>query len=119
MMIETTSVTVGIPVGDLEEATRWYARVLEAGADLEPVEGIVEFEVRDGFWLQLFEGTGGSGEAVVRLGVRNIDGARERLLGLGLSVDEVERIPGVIDLCELADPWGNRLSLYQVPPGPS
>jgi catechol 2,3-dioxygenase-like lactoylglutathione lyase family enzyme len=113
-MIETTSITVGIPVGELEEATRWYARLLDAGPDIEPVEGIVEFEVRDGVWLQLFEGSGGSGESVIRLGVPDVDAARERLGGLGFEVGEVERVPGVIAFCDIADPWRNQLSLYQV-----
>ncbi|HJV04616.1 MAG TPA: VOC family protein [Actinomycetota bacterium] len=118
-MIETTSVTVGIPVADLEEAIRWYTRLLDAGSDIEPVEGVVEFEVRDGFWLQLFEGAGGSGEAVIRLGVLDIDAARERLVGIGLEVGEIERIPNVIAFCDLMDPWGNGLSLYQVLPAAS
>jgi hypothetical protein len=88
--------------------------LLDTGPDIEPVEGIVEFEVREGIWLQLFEGRGGSGKAVLGLGVRNVDAARERLVAMDIPVGEVERIPGVIASCDLTDPWGNRLSLYQV-----
>jgi catechol 2,3-dioxygenase-like lactoylglutathione lyase family enzyme len=117
-MIETTSVTVGIPVGDLREAIRWYGRVLDTRPDIEPVEGVVELEVRDGFWLQLFEEGSGSGEAMIRFGVGDIDAARERLAGLGIEVGRVERVPGVIAFCDFSDPWGNRLSLYQVLSGP-
>jgi hypothetical protein len=113
-MIETTSVTIGMPVGRMDEAIGWYRRLLGTGPDIEPVEGIVEFEVREGFWLQLSEGRGGSGGAVLSLGVRNVDAARERLVGMEIPVGEVERIPGVIAFCDLTDPWGNRLSLYQV-----
>jgi catechol 2,3-dioxygenase-like lactoylglutathione lyase family enzyme len=112
-MIETTSITVGFLVSDLAEAIRWYTALLDAEPDLEPVEGIAEFEVREGFWLQLSEGSGGS-EAVLGLGVRNVDAARERLVGMGIPVGEVERIPGVIAFCDFTDPWGNGLSLYQV-----
>jgi hypothetical protein len=113
-VIETTSVTIGMPVGRMDEAVNWYAELLDTGPDIEPVEGIVEFEVREGIWLQLFEGRGGSGKAVLGFGVRNVDAARERLVGMDIPVGEVERIPGVIAFCDLTDPWGNRLSLYQV-----
>ena len=44
-MIETTSITIAIPVGNLEEATRWYAELLKDQPDIEPVGGIREFEV--------------------------------------------------------------------------
>ncbi len=113
-MIETTSITVGIPVGDLDDATAWYGRLLEAEPDIKPVEGILESEVRDGFWLQLFEAEGGSGEAVVRFGVREIEAATGRLREVGIEVGEVERVEGVIAFCDFADPWGNVLSLYQI-----
>ena len=113
-MIETTSITVGVPVGDLEEATRWYTRVLNAGPELEPVRGIREFEVRPGTWLQLMEEADAPGGATFRLGVRDIHGQRRRLIDLGLEVSEVEDVDGVILLCDFADPWANRLSLYQV-----
>jgi hypothetical protein len=113
-MIQTTSVTVGIPVGDLADATAWYGRLLEAEPDIEPVEGILEYEVRDGFWLQISEGERGSGEAVIRFGVRDIEAARGRLIEAGIEVGDVERIDGLIALLDFVDPWRNNLGFYQV-----
>ena len=110
-----TSVTIGLPVASLPDASAWYARLLGRTADLEPVAGIEEFEPVPGCWLQLFEGAPGQGcQCVVRFGVTDIQAARGRLLGIGIPVSPVERVDGVIAFCDLADPWGNQLSLYQV-----
>jgi hypothetical protein len=80
--------------------------------DLSPADGVVEFRIVAGCWLQLYEGTGGV-EGVFRFGVADIEGARSRLLELGVAVSPVEELPGVIAYCEFTDPYGNRLSPYQ------
>jgi len=113
-MIETTSMTVGIQVGDLEQAKAWYGRLLDATPDIEPVEGILEYEVHAGFWLQISRGDQSSGGSVVRFGVRDIESARKRLIDNGVVVGEIERIEGIIALLDLRDPWDNQLSFYQV-----
>lgn len=58
-----TSVTVGIPVPGLSEATEWYGRFLGPRPGITPAPGIREFETVPRFWLQLFvsEELGGSG----------------------------------------------------------
>ena len=106
--------TVGVPVPDLGEARAWYTRVLGREPDLAPVPRIVEFEVVPGSWLQLVERPP-AGEAawVFRIGVGDIEAERTRLLALGVGVDPVERIEGVIAYCDYRDPYGNRLSAYQ------
>jgi hypothetical protein len=110
-----TSVTIGLPVASLPDASAWYARLLDRTSDLEPVPGVEEFEPIPGCWLQLFEGPPGQGCAgVVRFGVTDVQAERARLVGLGIPVGPIERVEGVIAFCDLTDPWGNQLSLYQV-----
>src|SRR5919108_257163 len=106
--MKVTSTTVGIPVSDVETTRRWYERIFELEPDVEPAEGIYEYELSPGSWLQLFQGASGSSEHIFRLGVEDVDGERDRLLRLGVSVHEIERIEGVIAFCEFADPVGNR-----------
>ena len=110
-----TSVTIGVPVRDLDTACRWYESLLEReGPDLRPAPGIVEYEV-GGCWLQLFEGEAGAGGWVLRIGVPELGAERRRLIALGIAAGEVVEIEGVIAFCDLRDPDGNRLSLYTVP----
>ncbi len=106
----TTSVTIGVPVRDLDAARAWYERVLGKVADIEPDPGIVEFEVHPGSWLQLYVGD----RTVFRIGVKDVEAARDRLVTMGIGVGPIERVEGVIAFVEFSDPDGNHLSLYQV-----
>jgi len=54
-MTTIRSVTVGIPVGDLNAAIAWYRQLVEKGEELEPAPGVWEHEVMPSVWLQLFE----------------------------------------------------------------
>jgi lactoylglutathione lyase len=112
--MRATSITVGVPVSDVDKSGRWYERTLGIGPHIEPVGGIHEYEVASGCWLQLFEGETSSSDHVFRIGVEDIEAERHRLLSLGVAVQETERVEGVIAFCEFVDPDRNRLSLYQV-----
>lgn len=108
----TTSITVGIPVSDLARSRAWYDRLVGHPPDLEPVPGIVEYKV-GAIWVQLHQAQPTGGEWVLRFGVDDVDAERDRLRGLGLAVPEIEEVPGVIRIFDVADPDGNRLSFYR------
>lgn len=108
------SVTIGLPVSDLGASVEWYRRVLQLDEpDLEPAEGVIEFKV-GAVWLQLVlepDGPPGAG-AILRLGVPDVTAERVRLAGLGVAVGGLERIDGVLEYFDFADPDGNPLSFY-------
>jgi len=114
-MVQVTSVTVGQPVADLGAARRWYEAVLELGApDLEPVDGVVEYDL-GAVWLQLGEADDGRrGGTVLRVGVPDVHAERSRLLAMGIEVGEVQVVEGVVAFVDLEDPDGNPLSFYSV-----
>ncbi len=95
---------------DLDVARAWYGRVLGKVTHIEPAPGILEFEVHPGSWLQLHEGD----QAVFRIGVKDLEAIRDRLVTMGIEVGPIERVEGVIAFCDFSDPDGNHLSLYQV-----
>lgn len=108
------SVTVGLPVTDLERSVEWYRRTFELDdPDLEPAEGIVEFRV-GGIWLQLGRADSAVAGAatVVRFGVQDVAAERARLAGLGIPVGDLDRVDGILEYFDFTDPDGNRLSLY-------
>jgi lactoylglutathione lyase len=111
--VDPTSVTVAIPVGDLQAARAWYDGVLGRRAELEPVAGIAEYEF-GGTWVQLVEGQVGLAGWRLRYGVADLDAERARLQRLGVSPGAVETVPGVIRFFGFTDPDGNQLSCYQV-----
>jgi lactoylglutathione lyase len=114
--MEIESVTLGLPVADLDAAARWYGRVLDlAGPDLEPADGVVEFQVGP-IWLQLgaepTERTGA--EVVLRFGVADAAAEHARLVGLGVQTGPLEHVPGAVDYFDFRDPDGNVLSVYSL-----
>jgi predicted enzyme related to lactoylglutathione lyase len=111
--MRATSITVAIPVSDLSVAIAWYDAVLDRTAELEPVPGIVEYEL-SGTWIQLVGGRRGSPGWVLRYGVEDIELERDRLKGLGIEPGDIETVPGVISFFDLRDPDDNELSAYQV-----
>lgn len=109
-----TSVTIGIPVSNLSQAQLWYEALLQKDrADFKPGQGVLEYQVGH-VWLQLYEGVVKLNDWIFRIGVSDIQAERSRLLALGLSVGEIEEVPGVVAYCDFRDPDNNRLSLYTV-----
>ncbi|MEM9194204.1 MAG: VOC family protein [Myxococcota bacterium] len=111
-------VTVGVPVPQLDEARQWYATLI--GRDvptLTPADGVFEFLIADGAWLQLFATEPAEfspSPTIVRLQTDDIDRESQRLAGVGVEVGEIVRIPDVVAFVEFTDPYGNGVGLYQV-----
>ncbi|MGO4783742.1 VOC family protein [Cryobacterium sp. W22_MBD10_FK3] len=114
--MKLTSVTVGMPVQDLEQAERWYRRVFELSEPaISPAPGVVEVPM-GAIDLQL------SGEPVARSGARNtlrvgVENAAaeyERLSALGIELGPLEHVPGAVDYFDFDDPDGNALGVYSL-----
>jgi catechol 2,3-dioxygenase-like lactoylglutathione lyase family enzyme len=110
-MLEVRNATFALHAPDAALAREWYERVLGRPPDLIPVDGVFEWRLGPAAWLQVAAGEPG-GAAVLRLGVPDLDAALAVLAAAGARLGEVERIPGVIALCDAEDPFGNVLSLY-------
>ena len=109
--MNVSGAAVGFPVSDLSRSVEWYQRVLElAEPDLEPADGVVEFQVGP-IWLQLGkDSTVRSGaEVVTRFGVADASRERERLEAMGVAVGPLEHVPGAVDYFDFTDPDGNVL----------
>jgi lactoylglutathione lyase len=65
--------------------------------------------------VQLFESKiNSSNLAVVRFESRDIEASRMQALSLGTDVGEIETVPGAVRYFEFRDPFGNRLSFYEL-----
>lgn len=109
------TVTVGIPVRDLINATVWYKNVLGARREIEPVPGVKEFELIPNFWLQLIESsTSENSASVIRVGVDNLEREYNRLKRMGIEIQQIQEVPKIIRYFEFDDQFGNRLSFYEL-----
>ncbi len=111
--VQATSVTSGVPGGDLAIARACYDQEFGKPPDLEPVPGsIVEHET-GGVWVQLMGGETAGPGWVLRVGVADLAVKRRRLADMGVEVGPVETVPGVIGYFVFHDPDGNELSWYR------
>jgi catechol 2,3-dioxygenase-like lactoylglutathione lyase family enzyme len=113
-----TSVTVGLPARDAQQAKAWYAGLFGALGVLSPSAGVEELELTPGLWLQFMDDSGAEPPGhVLRIGVADLDAAVADLRAAGVEPEPEVRFPlaggGEIRLAYVADPSGNRLCLYQ------
>lgn len=109
------SITVGIPVTDIGEATKWYRELFGAREELDPTPKIKEFELLADFWLQLVEADPErTFHPVVRIGVEDLQREHERLANRGIQTKPIEVVPGLIQYFDFEDPYGNSLSFYEL-----
>lgn len=109
--MQAKTLTVGIPVRDLEKAIAWYRMAFELDEpDQLPMDGLAEFDL-GAFWLQLALTPARAGVEGISVNI-SVDDAlaeQQRLAALGLPVTPVQRIEGVVEYFELADLDGNKI----------
>jgi predicted enzyme related to lactoylglutathione lyase len=113
----STGYTVGMTVNnalaslavrDLEASTMWYEALLGNGS--HPMAEVVEWQLRGGGGLQVYEAPERAGQGSCTLIVSDIDELAEQLRESGLAVDaEPTRNDGV-DTIMIKDPDGNSIA---------
>jgi len=113
--MDITSVTVGLPVTDIEASCLWYGAVFErTEPDLEPEDGVAEYEV-GGIWIQLYEDESAEENPVsVRFGIDDVAAQHARIGALGIDIGPVECVDGAVNWFDVRDPDGNVLSLFSL-----
>ena len=114
-MTTIRSITVGLPVGDLNEGVAWYRQLIGPAEEAEPAPGVWECLLMPSVWLQLFEQDADSpNPSVMRFEAANIQDSHGLAVRLGSDVGEIETVPGVVSYFDFSDPFGNHLSFYQL-----
>ena len=114
-MTKVKTFTVGLPVTDLNSAVEWYRRLLGEVEELSPARGVWEFQIVPSGWLQLFESEiNEPNHSVVRFESHDIEASRLLATSLSINVDQIETVPGAVRYFEFRDPFGNRLSFYEL-----
>lgn len=109
------SITIGIAVHDVNEATGWYQSLLGDVETMEPAPGVVELQLSANTWLQLDDsGDLKVGGSILRLETHDINAAYNNVKQLQPEVGAIEVVEGVISYFDFVDLAGNRLSYYQL-----
>lgn len=107
------SVIAVIPVKDFDRALNWYINLFDRNPDMQPMEGIAEWQLVDNAWVQLTVAEECSANATVIVGVDDVEGKRQELLQKDLPAGELIEYPGVIKMFEVSDLEGNKISFVQ------
>lgn len=108
----TTSVMAAVAVADFDAGLAWYTRLLGRNADQRPTDGLAEWRVSGTAVVQLVHDPDRAGNALLTLGVEDLDAALADLAERGLAPGEV--VDGLLGrTASVVDPEGNRISLAQ------
>jgi len=107
-------VTAEYRVSDMARAREFYGRLFGRAPDFEASPTFIEWEVVPGYWLQLRETEERGHAGPVRFRVDDIETERARLTAeLGVEIDAVKRVEGVVAFCTFFDPFGNPLGILE------
>ena len=114
-MTKVKTFTVGLAVTDLNSAVEWYRRLLGEVEEVNPAPGVWEFQIVPSGWLQLFESEiNKPNQSVVRFESQDIEASRMLASSLSINLDQIETVPDAVSYFDFQDPFGNRLSFYEL-----
>ncbi len=100
-----------VPVSDLDRSRRWYESLFGRAPDNNPMPTLVEWQVVEGGWVQMFVNDQRAGTAFVNFAVQDLDAHLEVLKQRGLEPGEVTDANKGVRLSALTDPDGNTVTL--------
>lgn len=107
-----TSVISVLPVIDHESAVSWYTAWIGRRPDVEPAEGVAEWQLAPGAWLQVSVDPEPAGNTTVVVGVPDIDAQRAACEAAGIVCGDVVDYE-VVRTTEALDPAGNKIVFAQ------
>jgi catechol 2,3-dioxygenase-like lactoylglutathione lyase family enzyme len=95
---------------DFATARSWYSGILGRDPDLEPVDGVAEWQITATAWLQLVDDADRAGKSAVRFGVSDLAAQIAELNDAGITAGEPVVIADLVRVVDVADPDGNEVS---------
>jgi hypothetical protein len=70
VLMPIVSALAGIMVNNLDAAVAWYEKLLDRPADKRPMDGLAEWQMPDGGWIQVYEDKERAGFSSVTFAVK-------------------------------------------------
>lgn len=103
------NVNAVLPVSDHASAVAWYKKWIGRAPDVEPMEGVAEWQLADNAWIQVAQAPETAGMTSVVIGVDDIDSHVAVLAREGVTYGEIQDYD-FIKMVEIADPEGNKIN---------
>jgi catechol 2,3-dioxygenase-like lactoylglutathione lyase family enzyme len=116
----------GVVVDDLQAARAWYETVLGQAPDAAPMDGLLEWHVNDGAWLQVVDvqivravqrrdGWGCAGASSVSFVVENLDDQRATFAANAIPIVSQYTTASALKTVTVSDPAGNFVTFVEEP----
>lgn len=109
------SVVAVLPVTDHAEAVAWYQRWIGRAPDVEPMDGVAEWQLAENAWIQVALDPDAAGGTTVVVGVADVEAQRAACADAGVAVGDVSDY-GFVKIAEAVDPAGNKVTFVQEVP---
>jgi len=101
-----------LPVTDHRAAISWYTTLLGRGPDVEPDEGVSEWQIAENAWIQVSADPASAGRTTVVIGVSDVEAQVDACRAGGVETAEIEDY-GFIKMSSVTDPAGNTVMFVQ------
>lgn len=98
----------GIMVTSLEPSVAWYEKLLDRPPDARPMDGLAEWKLPGGAWIQVYEDRNRAGFSSVTFQVDDFEAQVEQLKTKGISIGTTTSSDSV-KTATVKDPSGNRV----------
>ena len=113
MATSVKDIAAVIATNRFREARSWYTRLIGSEPDIEPTDGVAEWQLTDTAWLQLVTDPQRAGNSAVRIGVTDLAAQITMLNGAGIRTSVPVVIADMVTVIDIADPDGNEVSYVQ------
>jgi hypothetical protein len=111
-MSNLANVVAVLPVADHAKAVMWYAKWIGRAPDVEPMEGVAEWQLAENAWIQVSLDPESAGRTTVVVGVADLDAQRAACAAADVAVGEVNDY-GFVRTAEAVDSDGNKVQFVQ------
>jgi predicted enzyme related to lactoylglutathione lyase len=112
--VTVTYAFAGLPVRDRDEAIRWYERLLGKPPDFLPHDGEAVWQLAATASLYVLMDTERAGHGFVTLVVDDLDATLAEISGRGITLAQIDEMPGAGRKCIITDPDGNEVGLVEI-----
>jgi len=100
-----------VPVSDVRVARQWYERLWGRAPDNTPMETLVEWQIVEKGWVQVFLDPERAGFALLNFAVDDLSRHVAELTERGFFPSEIETVTKGVQLSSVTDPDGNRITM--------
>jgi glyoxylase I family protein len=98
-------------VSDIEDAKRWYERLLASPPTNHPMPSLVEWRITGTGWVQVFADPERAGRSALNLAVDDLEATISELNERGLAPGKIQAANKGVRLSALTDADGNTVTL--------